>query len=353
MRLLQTCRKASACSTASRSSSSATVCYAGMYGLPMELKCTGIPLGRILAPPPPRSTKSHRTSDTSLRAACGGPIARRWYLVSELRTAGDLGLHQPMPDGGWVSTHEDITERRKAEAKIAHMARHDALTNLPNRPLSEQLEDGTAAVRARARCSRCCASTSIISRGQRYARPSDRRCAAAAVADRLRGCVREDRHGRTARRRRVRDRPDRGRPADERDQLAARRSSARRALRYRRPPVVVGASVGIAIAPDDGTDADQLLKNADMALYRAKERRARRLPVLRAGDGRQDAGAARARARSAQGARARRVRAATTSRSSISRPNEITGFEALLRWRHPERGLISPAISSRSPKRPA
>src|SRR5262249_58755998 len=48
---------------------------------------------------------------------------------------------RPMQDGGWVAVHEDITERRRAEAKIAHLARHDMLTNLPNRVLfREQLE---------------------------------------------------------------------------------------------------------------------------------------------------------------------------------------------------------------------
>ena len=41
--------------------------------------------------------------------------------------------HAPTPDGGWVSTHEDITERRRAEAHVRHMAHHDALTALPNR----------------------------------------------------------------------------------------------------------------------------------------------------------------------------------------------------------------------------
>lgn len=42
-------------------------------------------------------------------------------------------VREPLKNGGWVATHEDITERRKIEAKIAHMAHHDDLTNLPNR----------------------------------------------------------------------------------------------------------------------------------------------------------------------------------------------------------------------------
>ena len=49
--------------------------------------------------------------------------------------------HRPMPDGGWVATHEDITEQRRSEVKIEHMAHHDALTDLANRVLlNERLE---------------------------------------------------------------------------------------------------------------------------------------------------------------------------------------------------------------------
>ena len=53
--------------------------------------------------------------------------------------------HRPMPDLGWVATHEDITEQRQAEVKIEHMAHHDALTDLANRALlNERLEQALA-----------------------------------------------------------------------------------------------------------------------------------------------------------------------------------------------------------------
>lgn len=49
--------------------------------------------------------------------------------------------HQPMPNGGWVATIEDITEQRRLEARVAHMAHYDALTDLPNRVLLHERLD--------------------------------------------------------------------------------------------------------------------------------------------------------------------------------------------------------------------
>jgi PAS domain S-box-containing protein len=61
-------------------------------------------------------------------------VARVGTRIIELADGRTIAIsNQPMPTGGWVATHEDITERRQAEKQIAYMARHDTLTDLPNR----------------------------------------------------------------------------------------------------------------------------------------------------------------------------------------------------------------------------
>ena len=107
--------------------------------------------------------------------------------------------------------------------------------------------------------------------------------------------------------------------------------------------MTVGASIGIALAPGDGDDPDQLLKNADMALYRAKaDGRARSasssrrwMRACRRG------GALELDLREALADR--RVRGPLPAAGRISRPARSRGFEALVRWRHPERGMVPPA----------
>ena len=124
---------------------------------------------------------------------------------------------------------------------------------------------------------------------------------------------------------------------------ADRRGAGRASTRSNGHQLVIGASVGIAIAPQDGKDADLLLKNADMALYRAKSDGRGAVALLRARDGREGAGAPQPRTRSAP-ARSRTAPSSfTTSRSINLKTGRISTCEALLRWPHPERGMVSPA----------
>ncbi len=103
------------------------------------------------------------------------------------------------------------------------------------------------------------------------------------------------------------------------------------------------ASIGIAIAPRDGSDLFELLKNADLAMYAAKAAGRRTYRFFDPDDGAAGQSSPRARGRIC----ARRWRKAasncTISRRSICAATEITGCEALLRWRHPVRGMVSPA----------
>jgi diguanylate cyclase (GGDEF)-like protein len=255
-----------------------------------------------------------------------------------------LVKNSPMASGGWVATHEDITDRRLAEAQIALLAHYDALTGLCNRSrFQEELQQ----VEMRVKRGECFAIFCLDL--DRFKEVNDSvghpvgDLLLKAVASRLRDCVREcDLVARLG--------------GDEFAilQVGATQPTEATALASRliesisvpyeltNHQVAVGVSVGIALAPDDGLDPNVLLRSADMALYRAK---ADGRNLYRFFEAEMDA---RMQARRSLEIDLRKAIAAGEFELLYQpiidlRTHKISGFEALLRWQSPTRGLLVPA----------
>ena len=239
----------------------------------------------------------------------------------------------------------DITERKRAEARLAFMAQHDGLTGLPNRALLRQQMDEILM-----HTRRSADKVAVLVLGlDNFKAVNDTLGHGIGdkllrgVAKRLKSTLREE------------------------DTLARLNSDefaivqagvtrpedavllARRLLEAISDPylldghsVVIGASIGIALSPGDGDESDKLLKNADMALSRAKNDFRGTFSFFEA---EMDA--------RAQTRRKIEIDLREAIQNDVLRPyyqplvdlatGRITGFEALVRWPHPERGMISPA----------
>jgi diguanylate cyclase (GGDEF)-like protein len=318
--------------------------YAEIYGVSEEHTHPGTPLEAILEHRLLAAADADGGEHTMMERLAAIRTGKPWFASNELSDGRIIAMsYHPLSNGGSVAIHEDVTERRKAEQRIAHMAHHDALTDLPNR------------VHFRAAMTE---ALSNVADGEKVAvlyidldhfkdvndtfgHPIGD-VLLRQVSERLRGCVRpSDAVARLG--------------GDEFAviQTAANQPVSATAMANRiikelavsfdldGHQAIIGASIGISVAPDDGDDADELLKKADIALYRAKE------------DGRgtyrffepeMDARMQRRRALELDLRRALALNQFEVHYQPLLnlKNNEISGFEALVRWRHPERGMVQP-----------
>ena len=317
--------------------------YLDMYGLSTEVVKQGCSFREVIAHR--KATGSFMDDVDEYCERVRREIGLRKSMIIETPDGRAIQIvNEPLADGGWVATHEDITERRHAEARITHLAHYDALTDLPNRALfHEQLKRELARIAPGEQLAvmyididefksvndtlghligdellksvavslgRCIRDTDFVARlgGDEFAIVQT----GVGTADDVTGLVT-----------RVLD-------------------TIREPYECLGHQVTTDASIGIALAPQHGTDLDQILKNADLAMYAAKSAGRR---TYRFFEPEMDARV-----------RARRI-LEMDLRQAISdgafevhyqpcvslRDNKITGCEALLRWRHSERGMISPA----------
>mgnify|MGYP005810175557 CR=1 FL=1 len=266
-------------------------------------------------------------------------LAKADGTILEVRSA-------PLKGGGWVKTFIDITERRRSEEKVRHLAEHDALTGLANRRLlRRRIRDELAGIAGRDEGF----ALLLLDLDQfkkvndTFGHPTGDELLT-QVSQRLKHCVREkDMIARLG--------------GDEFAVVLtdARTSEAAATFAQRIIDILcepflidgrkltVGVSVGIAMAPKDGRSADQLFKKADIALYRAKAN-GRRTYCAFAAEFQAEVG--------------KRVSLEQELREAIERDelrlhfqpqidlrtNRISAFEALVRWNHPSRGIVPPQM---------
>ena len=322
--------------------------FAELYDVPEKFLKVGTPYEDIIADRFARGVTKADTSPEAVKAKIAelSSLARDSHRVDELADGRFLLLsRQPMPGGGWLAIMEDITERKRAEAEIVHLARHDVLTGLANRAeFNEKLEEASK------RLKRGGAAITVMmldldrfkSVNDMYGHPAGDELLV-EVGRRLKSTLREtDLLARLG--------GDEfailqeGGPAQHEGAIAL----ALRILTAISEPfdlggfeVNIGTSVGIAMAPEHGTEPEELLKSADLALYTAKTQGRSDYRIYQPGM-LEDATSQQLAESELRDAIAEEQFELHYQPVVDVATRQICGVEALVRWRHPDKGLVGP-----------
>jgi diguanylate cyclase (GGDEF)-like protein/PAS domain S-box-containing protein len=320
--------------------------YAAMYGLSSDFTVPGTTLLAVLqervrlgsSPVDGEGYIQGRLRDVARQE----PL----QLVSELRDGRTIAVDcQPMPGGGFVAIHQDITPQKQSEAKIAYLAHHDPLTGLLNRAsLLERINENLAyAYRHDSHFALLLLDLDRFKQvNDSYGHPAGD-ALLQQVAMRLKAEVRQ-----TDVLARLGGDEFAIIQAAEVDPYSAAAGLAARLVEiFARPftidrnEVSVGTSIGIAISTEHVTSAGRLMKMADLALYQTKAQGRNRFsffdPSLE-------------EAASERNALETDLRHAVTQGDFVlyyqpilnARTGRITGAEALIRWPHPVHGWVGP-----------
>ena len=319
--------------------------YIEMYGLSPDVVKTGSTLTEVIRHGTERGSFSgdpEGLSASILKRISRGAVTNVCLNTADGRTMNVI--ERLVPGGGWVVTHDDISESRQAEARIAHLTRHDPLTDLPNRAqFHESLRQALGWIRRGGRLAVLLLDLDhfkTINDTLGHPVGDD---LLKAVAARLQQCVGDT--GTVARlggdefgvvQVRMHDPSETAALAEQIQQAVAV------PYELNGHHLLINVSIGIALSPDEGLDADSLLRNADIALYGAKA------------GGR---GTCKFFEKAMDDRMKRRRDLELDLRMALEQDefelhyqpilnletDTICGCEALLRWNHPSRGLIPPA----------